>query len=452
MPDPIDKLSTFEPGVPMSPLPPSEVRRRGDRLRRRNTAVVVGGAVAAVVLAAVPVAVLAGNDGGDPTPVGPATATTDDLLTADELPAREDLDPWREASPEGPVFTCAPDGLDAPDAVRRDFEASITGPGPDDSSAWVRTQVLSFDDAADARGAYQDALDAAAECPGHPDAHRDKATGTLELEDGQAAWLTRSWVAPEICGGECDAAIFDRMGVAQLDDRVVLVSLAQVGGPLEPEGLDGTMEQLFSAAVTKAGGEIAGGTSSGGSADEGAEPEIPLATGLPEADGSETVQKGPGPRAPGAVELSPCDRPVWPQDGVERLAVTTSGPEFAVAREVVALEDTEQAVAVVDAISSAVLDCPTEVNEADPTNSPEMAWEVVPANTGQASVSVSQTYVDGMPGGQAWQFTQVGRAVLVTYVGGEYTPGRSITMAVRGLTDATKAIAPSLCRYTDDGC
>ena len=52
------------------------------------------------------------------------------------------------------------------------------------------------------------------------------------------------------------------MGVAQFDDRVVLVSLAEVGGPLEPEGLDASMDELFQAAVTKAGGEITGGSGS----------------------------------------------------------------------------------------------------------------------------------------------------------------------------------------------
>ena len=48
MPDPMDELSNFEPGVPVSPIPAAEVRRRGDRLRRRNTALAVGGAVAAI--------------------------------------------------------------------------------------------------------------------------------------------------------------------------------------------------------------------------------------------------------------------------------------------------------------------------------------------------------------------------------------------------------------------
>ena len=61
MPDPIEELSNFDPRSPVNPMPAAEVRRRGDRLRRRNTARVVGGAVAAVVLVAVPVAVLCGR-------------------------------------------------------------------------------------------------------------------------------------------------------------------------------------------------------------------------------------------------------------------------------------------------------------------------------------------------------------------------------------------------------
>jgi len=37
---------------------------------------------------------------------------------------------------------------------------------------------------------------------------------------------------------------------------------------------------------------------------------------------------------------------------------------------------------------------------------PETAWELVPAaTTHEDSVTVAQTYVDGMPGGQVWQVT-----------------------------------------------
>ena len=53
----------------MNPLPASEVRRRGDRMRRRNTALAtVGGVVAAAVFIGTPVALMSGNDNGTVDP------------------------------------------------------------------------------------------------------------------------------------------------------------------------------------------------------------------------------------------------------------------------------------------------------------------------------------------------------------------------------------------------
>jgi hypothetical protein len=99
----------FEPlrtptGDPTHPLPPEEVRRRGDRLRRRRT---VAGSLAAAAAVAVVVAggaLLTGLPGsersaGDPaaTPSGPGIPADLDLSrdlgdeTLDVSPAREDL-------------------------------------------------------------------------------------------------------------------------------------------------------------------------------------------------------------------------------------------------------------------------------------------------------------------------------------------------------------------------
>jgi hypothetical protein len=73
MPDPFEALSHLDEGVPVHPLPAAEVRRRGDRLRRRrNTFQAVGAATAVAVFAAG--GLLAGRavTAGSP-PVGPAS-------------------------------------------------------------------------------------------------------------------------------------------------------------------------------------------------------------------------------------------------------------------------------------------------------------------------------------------------------------------------------------------
>ena len=266
MPDPIDELSNFEPGVPVSPIPAAEIRRRGEQLRRRRTALVVGGAVAAIVLIAVPVAVVAGgdDDGGTPQPAG-SGLTEDALLTADEVPDRDRITPWGEITPEGQVFACAPQlpaSLDAPVEFRRDFAADVAeGPSDGVPISYVRTAVMEFDSPSDARDAYDQARGWELGCPGGDNlAQKGVGLRTFEIEGGRGEWRAHVFHAADICT-ECDAAYFDRMGLAQFGDRLVMVSLSEIGGPLEPDGLDDSMDELFVAAVDKAGGTITGGTS-----------------------------------------------------------------------------------------------------------------------------------------------------------------------------------------------
>ncbi len=456
MPDPMDELSNFEPGVTASPIPAAEVRRRGDRLRRRRTALSVGGAVAAVLLIAVPIAVVAGGDGdgGTPQPVAP-TLSEDALLTADELPVRDRLTPWQEVQTEGQVLACAPQlpaALDAPADLRRDFAADVAdGPAGETPVSVIRTQVLEFDDAPAAQAAYDQAQGWLRDCPGGDNlARKDVSQRTFEIDAGQGEWRLHEFYATDICT-ECDAIRFDRMGVAQFGDRMILVSLAEVGGPLEPEGLDASMEELYAAAVDKAGGVITGESASG--SDSGEPAGVPIDWDLADLTGDGGRISGPGPDAPGAAEVSPCDRVVWPKAGVDRLAVNTTGPEFAEARELVEFASADEAVAAMGEVRSAVAACPTEINELDPTNSPEQAWDVLESDTGyEDSVTLSLTYTDGLPGGQIWQFTRVGKAIIAVSTSGEYAGGRSAALAAVRLTEITRHIAPEMCRYTVDGC
>jgi len=75
-------LDTFDQGLPpMNPLPASEIRRRGDRLRRRRTAAVTVGGLLAAVAVATPVVALA-RGGADhsvaPAPQPPAASAPAD--------------------------------------------------------------------------------------------------------------------------------------------------------------------------------------------------------------------------------------------------------------------------------------------------------------------------------------------------------------------------------------
>ena len=450
MPDPIEELSNFDPRSPVNPMPAAEVRRRGDRLRRRNTARVVGGAVAAVVLVAVPVAVFAGGDnGGDPEP-GPATITSDVLLTADELPVRDRLAPWEERDPEGQTLACAPAepaALDATTSVRRDFGAtSAEAPGDDTPISVVRTEVLQFADEATARSQYDQAQGWILGCPGGKDlARKGVSLTTLDIENGRGEWRQHDFYAPDVCT-ECDAVRFDRMGVAQFDDRVVLVSLAEVGGPLEPEGLDASMDELIQAAVTKAGGEITGGSGESGSVPQAL--DFPIENGLP-ADGGDFSTGGPGSDVEGVtLPEGYCGAAAWPPAApVGRLAVKVSGPEFGLWRELVTFETADEAVAVVADLRAAVEECPSVAGD-DPAT--DLAFVAHDVDSGYDDATFSYTYAEGL-GGAVYQFVRVGHAVLATAQYGEWSPETTADGAEQ-LNGENTQLTPLMCEYSEEGC
>ncbi len=449
MPDPIDELSNFEPGVPVNPMSAAEVRRRGDRLRRRNTALVVGGAALAVALVAVPVAVFAGgDDGGTPAPANPAL-TSDVLLTADEVPTRDRLAAWEETEPEGQTLACAPAApaaLDASSSVRRDFRADgADGPTDETPLSVVRTEVLQFDDAATAKEEYDQAQGWIVGCPGGKDlASKGVSVNTVEIEDGQGEWRQHDFYAPDICT-ECDAIRFDRMGVAQFDDRVVLVSLAEVGGPLEPEGLDASMDELFQAAVTKAGGEITGATGEGTGGPAPLDFQLDLGIRLD----SDSEVSGPGPDVEGILlPEGYCGAAAWPPaDPTARLAVKVTGPEYAVWRELVTFDTADEAVAVVDDLRAAVEECPTLEGD-EPAN--DLSFVSHDVDSGYDDATFSYTYAEGL-GGVVYQFVRVGHAVLGTAQYGEWSPDTAATGAEE-LNGENTQLTPLMCEYADEGC
>lgn len=78
MSDPLDQLRDHLQGVDVNPLPAAEVRRRGDRMRRRRNIAAAVGSVAATALIATPLALWAGGNDTAAPPATTPTATTSD--------------------------------------------------------------------------------------------------------------------------------------------------------------------------------------------------------------------------------------------------------------------------------------------------------------------------------------------------------------------------------------
>jgi hypothetical protein len=120
----LDDLDHFDQGLPrMDLLPPSEIRRRGNRLRHRRTALVAGGAVlAAAVAIGTPVLALSGDGGGhgrgvdpplatQPTPVTWVTTIPDDFPLTDGF-ADPTATPNDQLAEDGNLtVSCGPDGF-----------------------------------------------------------------------------------------------------------------------------------------------------------------------------------------------------------------------------------------------------------------------------------------------------------------------------------------------------
>jgi len=88
MRDPLDELENFAtPGLTMDPLPASEVRRRGSRMRRRNHALAAIGGVAAVAIIATPLAMAASGNRTDTTPPVTTQSPSPSVTWVQEIPA-----------------------------------------------------------------------------------------------------------------------------------------------------------------------------------------------------------------------------------------------------------------------------------------------------------------------------------------------------------------------------
>lgn len=130
MPDPIDQLEGFEMPT-VTPLPPAEVRRRGNRIRRRNNALATVGGIAVVAAIVAPIAVLAshGRTGSAPQPAAPSPSVTwvqqvpADFPLGDGLPRATIRDTYeQQAVPVCENAVWAPDGVDVRQAVQTESE------------------------------------------------------------------------------------------------------------------------------------------------------------------------------------------------------------------------------------------------------------------------------------------------------------------------------------------
>ncbi len=439
MPDD-DLFATYKDrGVSVHPLPASEVRRRGDRLRRRRTALATVGIVTAVgVLVATPLALVAGGDDSS-RPIDPAAPSTVEWRTTvpDDFPLASGMPDGAERSADyaqqvvgpcgGPGFT-AEGALDTEDVIWTDgVEASEQ-----------RALAVYADDTA-AAAALDDVREQLGACE-EPSKRGDSIAAAEQPSDlGEESFVfVNEWWFDGERSGDAHVHQLVRVGNALLFDN------ANFGGAGDPAVVDLTVEQVRSDAAyavssmcvfaadpcTQPPAEP--GTTEGA-------PSIPagfaLDAGLAPDGDSEAI--GPSVEGDGVDLSSMCDTlsSTWPAAPVDRLAYALAGPESLRVRELTTYPSPERASEVLAGVQDAVAACASSGGTADGAT----AWtELEPDGAPADSVTFAQFQSDGGIGGAVYQLTRVGPAVLATSWGAEW----STPTIEAGADDLTAESAP----------
>lgn len=467
----------FSEGMHVNPIPASEVRRRGDRMRRRNTAVAaVGGVVAAAVFIGTPLALVnARDDGRGPQPAPSAPTTTDGSASPDWVTTIPDDFPLDDGFPE-----TNGDGSDT-SVVRDDPEADLEVP------AYVELCGLTWP--SDMKPQDWATIDYTGETEDHASRalylHDDAETADLVLD------LLRTNVrsCPSLPTSGGDSVIESRLVDGDLGTEKSLVVAQQVreddglisGLTLTEVGLSGNAiyvtqsygsaggDQVIESETARlrersatplaamcvfsaepcAGGEAAGDPETASTVASGpvtvgdgtvAIPaDFPLDQGLQGASASDTAIGAP-------ADL--CGTPAWQPAGVvQERTVRESGIEYVEEHQLAVFDGPSSATAAVDTVRQAVDGC------AETTGDTYSGYtvSVLEGDTGFDSFTWGAVDTRGAPTGFTWQLTRVGTAVLVLYSEGEMSAETQQSSA-DDQTAATRQIAPQMCLWTEDGC
>lgn len=477
MPDPIfDRFSSdvTEEVSRMQPLP-AEVRRRGDRLRRRNHALATVAAVAAVGVIAAPFTFLGdgpGSEGVDPAdqawvttiPPGfdlttglPETGSQQEDLTPEQIhdPAyRHNADAALELHP-------CPTAADAPAwTVDAGTDASWASWSDGIEGGTFRTLVTYADDEA-ASAALASVRDAVTGCASPAAGERGIFPFPLTADVGEEgiAYLEqyRDRQGPN---GEGTLTLLTRVGNAVLVDRGYTGGAGDLARMQQSVDATGSLLSGVVTAMERTFGDSAAAPETV-SADEPAAtsaPASPLAVpagfpldlDAPDPTGDGGTIAGPGPDAEG-VRLSPGPCNAAGLDlvpHVDRLGFSAAGPEAYDGRDLRVYASVGHAEEVLRELRVAASECVSEQVDGGST----IRWRLFASETSSAGdESLTFGYTDDQPGGALFHLVRVGQAVLALERDGEWAP-ESMAAAVPALEELGREIAGELCVFAQEGC
>ncbi len=432
MSDPIDKLTRLGDaleGAPM-PLPASEIRARGDRIRRRKHALVAGASAAVVAAVAVPVVALTLNGSDKPDnlapqpsvsdPVAPAALSAENLITADDAA-------WNEVGTEfevsgtypgdgqatpSPCFQSSFAGLGAETVFQRDFRWTKQTSGRDIGPQLneIIGEFASPEDALTAydeiQGWYDDCLPTGAE---RFDAGEFAPVPIPVGGQGAQMLATYGPVDEELDPFGYYAWFLDT-GVVVSGDRVAVVTALS-------HGQDYNLTPTPAARMVPAAAErLVLGNGVDQEPAEGDWPttipdDFPLTAGWPESDGSDEFQLDePSEDSQAMLDegvLSGC-QDISVGAPVDRLTARLTWVETNYTREIQLFADDTEAMAYLDSIQDSYSTCEAE----GPAGSaPSITTEVLSGGLGEEHWVITQAS-DGIGRG-AYHVLRVGNAVMV---------------------------------------
>jgi hypothetical protein len=447
MPDPMDELEHFTtPGLTMTPLSASEVRRRGNRMRRRNNALATVGGIAAVAIIATPIALAAtGGPSADPQP---PIATQPAGGWKQDVPADFDI----AALPAGSTFTFDAQDEPAIDQVRvcgamafdttaddavTDTAGATTDADANTDGGTGRTLAV-YTDAEAAQAALDELRQGVTDCPveeqprglplvndvldGEVAGTQDSLVWTNQAKDGDVLSDMTVFEAARVGNALYLAFSHSALGGEQAQANVTL--LLQQSAPVVDQMCTFSIEGCAPAQpdASEAVDEPTGLT--------GAIPDsFPLEKGLPTDPQGGVGIEGPShdlDLAPYNLEnnLQACGTaPQGLPEPADTLNAGFRSAGLGVLRQLHTFDSVEDAQAYAEGVMAPFASCVEE-----PEGGVTRIHEVTPEQVGDhASSAVVRFELDGEPGPgyEVVQVVRVGQAVLLTVAASEEAPAQA---------------------------
>ena len=489
MSDPIEQLNRLGDaleGAPM-PLPASEIRARGDRIRRRKHAVIAGASAAVVAAVAAPVIAFTVNGSDDDPQFTPSPTVSDsvpvpsspvlserNLLTDKQAVYPNGGADWRAyATTEGdgqaaasPCQRTSMEGLGAGSVFQRDFEFVVTDTGEVEPTLSFKEVIAEFQSDRDAQTAYDEIRGWYDDCrpPGadsySPGEFSDVPIGEVGLTGAAEVQVSTYGPVDEELDPFGDEGWFLETGLVRIDDRVAV--LTQLVHGQDYNWPDGTpvFQMVPDAALRLA---IGNDTEPGDPAPS--EPatdwptsipaDFPLTSGWPPDDGSSEYRleepSEDNQAMIAAGDLQACVFSAVDPGAVARLTTRLSVGSDSYVRELELFPTDQEAVTYLAQLRALYEGCPTDDQNGTP---PTFTTEVHPGSVGDESVVITRAS-DGI-GRVVINVVRVGNAVVVDLAGDEGTGDTVVDLATvtrENLADVIAAmteLAPSSADPGDD--